>query len=109
MKKRDGRDIWEGLYDFALIEKRRPVKVDKLIHEAPMANQWLNAASAISFSRKYRHVLTHQVIHCRFITFSPTADFKKPDKSMSFYTPAQIARLPKPALITRFLDERNAR
>jgi A/G-specific adenine glycosylase len=109
MKKRHGRDIWEGLFDFALMEKRRPVKVDKLIKEAVKANQWLNAASEISFSRKYHHLLTHQVIHCRFITFRATADFKKPDKSMSFYTPAQVGRLPKPVLITRFLDERNAR
>src|SRR5688500_5070797 len=33
MKKRDQKDIWHGLYDFHLLERNRPIKIEKLLEE----------------------------------------------------------------------------
>lgn len=108
MRKRQERDIWHGLFDFALVENNRPVNIDKLISESPMG-KWLNNTSPPTISKKYRHILTHQVIHCRFIHLKANRDFKPPDEGLSFYSARQVAKLPKPALISRFLDELNTR
>lgn len=108
MRKRQEKDIWHGLFDFALIENSQRVNIHKLIATSPMG-KWLNKTSPLTISKKYRHILTHQIIHCRFIQLKANRDFKAPDKDLTFYSAEQVAKLPKPALISRFLDERNAR
>jgi A/G-specific adenine glycosylase len=109
LKKRRRSDIWQGLFDFPLIEKTRRVKIENVVREARIENKWLKHCAKVTISPKYRHILSHQVIHCLFIMFKASPDFKNPDKSLSFYTPAQVATLPKPALISRFVDEQNTR
>ncbi len=108
MKKRQAKDIWHGLFDFALVEKNKPAHVQNLIAEIEMG-KWLNKTSQVTISKKYRHILTHQVIHCQFITLKVGEDFPLAGRELSFYSRRQVAGLPKPALITRFLDEQNTR
>ncbi len=102
MRKRDGKDIWHGLYDFLLIEKARPVSVDKLLGEPEQA-LWLKHARQVAVSPKYVHILSHQKIHCRFVRVGATSRFKVPSKAFEFYSIGEIDELPKPVLITRFL------
>lgn len=105
MRQRREKDIWHGLFDFFLIEKSRPVLTGKLI----AANaKWFAGARSINVSKTYKHVLSHQTIRCRFIHVQPSDSFKLPDKEMNFYAPAEVAELPKPALISRFLHEQKA-
>lgn len=100
MKKRDAKDIWHGLFDFLLIEKNRPVDAQKLIAE--VRPRLTNLAGV---SGKYVHTLTHQIIHGRFICLKAKSGFRAPDSRFSFYTPKEIADLPKPVLISRFLAD----
>ena len=30
MKKRTEKDIWQGLFDFFMLEKSKPIKIDKI-------------------------------------------------------------------------------
>lgn len=106
MKKREEKDIWHGLFDFVLVEKTRPVKAENLIREEEH-RKWIQNATHIKVSKSYKHILTHQTIHCRFIQIQTGPSFMTAREDVAFYTPAQIARLPKPALITRFLQEQN--
>lgn len=108
MRKRDQGDIWHGLFDFGLIEKDRPVSLENLIRDTAH-NKWFKKAERVAVSKKYVHVLSHQIIHCRFIRLRARPTFEKPGKDLNFYSPAEIDRLPKPALITRYLDEQNRR
>ena len=39
MKKREGKDIWHGLYDFHLVERNRPVKIEKLLEEVRISKR----------------------------------------------------------------------
>lgn len=106
MKRRDERDIWHGLFDFPLIEKSRAVKPENVVADA-RRQKWFRGASDITISKKYRHILSHQVIYCRFITVKALQNAPIAPQALAFYTPRQVARLPKPALISRFLDEQN--
>lgn len=102
LKKRSQKDIWHGLYDFALIEKDRPAKIDSLANE-PLAKLLLKNNKTV-MSDDYKHILTHQTIHAQFIVVPVGSDFKPPE-NFSFYSPDQIADLPKPVLISRFLSD----
>ena len=73
------------------------------------AESWLSRTANVTVSKAYRHILTHQVIYCRFINIRVRKASPAPDSNLAFYTPDQIARLPKPALISRFLDEQKTR
>ena len=102
MRQRREKDIWHGLFDFILIEKNNPARPEKLIAENITL---LKEARPVYISKPYKHLLTHQTIHCRFIHLQVSGDFPLPDKEFAFYSRDQVAELPKPVLISRFLDD----
>ena len=104
MKRRQDKDIWQGLFDFALIERNQPVKPEKLIAET---KELFQQAEMKQVSKAYKHLLTHQTIHCRFIHLEAGPSFALPGNAFTFYSPDEVAQLPKPALITRFLEDEN--
>lgn len=106
MKKRQEKDIWHGLFDFVLIEKNKPVKPENLMSENEN-KKWFQKAEGIKVSKNYKHILTHQTIHCRFIYLKAAPSFSLLEEGHAFYSPGEVAKLPKPALISRFLDEQN--
>jgi A/G-specific adenine glycosylase len=91
MKKREGKDIWQGLYDFDLIESATP------LDEKALALQ--TGKMKIVWSAEYKHVLTHQTIFARF------AILETKDKEENYFSLKKIAALPKPVLISKFLDD----
>ncbi len=65
LHRRDGSDIWRGMYDFPLIETRSL--------RAPSRKKILHAAAGLGHDIAFdgppvemQQILTHQVIHCRF-------------------------------------------
>ena len=104
MKKRDQKDIWLGLFDFHLIEKKRPVKTEKILEEVPLKSI-IKKAGSVRISKNYKHILTHQTIFSRFIIIK---NGKRPTslaQNHAFYSMKQIAKLPKPVLVSRFLSD----
>jgi A/G-specific adenine glycosylase len=104
MRKRTDRDIWHGLYDFFSIERPKPISRDSLLEAIRQAFGKQVPLDEVSISADYKHILTHQVIHARFVLISGKLDFSK-DKNLKFYTFERINDLPKPVLITRFLSD----
>ena len=107
MRKRQHGDIWNGLYDFFLIEKPRLLNPEKLLLE----HNELKTNTPSSVSEVYKHVLSHQHLMTRFvwIKFSDDQFLKKfmKENDLAFYAKKQVANLPKPILVTRFLHESN--
>jgi A/G-specific adenine glycosylase len=104
MKKREGKDIWNGLFDFNLIEKNRLVKPERLIDEILGVNPSGKKPETV-VSKSYKHILSHQTIFTRFIILK---NFKKRDlteRGNNFYSFKEIAKLPKPVLVARFLSD----
>ena len=96
------------MYDFYLVERSKPVKAETLIRELHASGNWPVNEKTIETSEPYKHVLTHQVIHARFIFIKLGAKrLNGVKKDMKFYSIKKIADLPKPVLISRFLADRH--
>src|SRR5690606_33812085 len=107
MKERTGRDIWNGLYDFPLIEWKQPMDEKRLAAHPSLLPinkkaQLVNAGSRV-------HLLTHQRLNIHFfllkIRKENLTNFKASFQSIRLYTPKQAGTLPKPIVVTRFLEE----
>jgi A/G-specific adenine glycosylase len=101
MNKREQKDIWLGLFDFHLIEKNKPVKVDKILVEIGIRT----ALESVKVSKQYKHILSHQTIFSKFIIVKGPKKGMRKNGNQSFFTFSQIAELPKPVLVSRFLND----
>lgn len=68
LRRRPAGDIWEGLYEFPLIETEGPMDLANLSQTATY-RRWLGKAGELRFFRPLtgvKHVLSHQVLHTSF-------------------------------------------
>ena len=68
LRRRPAGDIWEGLYEFPLIETDGPMDLAALSQNATY-RRWLAKAGALRFFQPLtdvKHVLSHQVLHASF-------------------------------------------
>lgn len=104
MRQRNGKDIWKGLYDFYLIETSRSQKPQQLIQNDNLLAQ----SRIVSESKMFTHVLSHQKLKVKFIdvekSFSKRTQQAAKKWGLKSFTQQQIAKLPKPILIDRFLQ-----
>jgi A/G-specific adenine glycosylase len=121
MRKRQGKDIWKGLFDFPLVESKTTLSPLKAL------KAWRKKSGfPVVIPRRplvfgpYRHVLTHQVIEARFVEVSVAGQRAGNDErgsidhdksllkreGVAFYSSRQVGRLPKSVLISRYLGER---
>ncbi|MEQ8424542.1 MAG: A/G-specific adenine glycosylase, partial [Cyclobacteriaceae bacterium] len=108
MKKRNGKDIWTGLYDFYLIESNRPQTVGSLMAKDAMLHKLMKGAE-VGEMEKIKHVLTHQRIDARFVTVKLPKSFSGDALSshgLRAFAIGKIKSLPKPVLISRFLSKK---
>ncbi|MBU6119319.1 A/G-specific adenine glycosylase [Hymenobacter siberiensis] len=109
LRERREKDIWQGLYDFALAETAVPelptAELQRHLH-ALGAN--LDTSQAAEPSATYRHVLSHQKLEVRFHPMAlaePLPEAALRDLSLRAYSPAEIEALPKPKLIANYCDQ----
>lgn len=110
MKERGAGDIWQGLYDFHLLESRHPVdNVDDLPEDELLSAIIKQTNSQIEMSDVYRHVLTHQQLQLRFflidVSKGTLADSLWARNQLRPYTTDEVKELPKPILIDKYLSE----
>ncbi|MFP4089402.1 MAG: NUDIX domain-containing protein, partial [Cyclobacteriaceae bacterium] len=110
MKERGPGDIWQGLYDFHLLESRRAVDdVDDLPEDELLSAIMEQANPQIEVSDVYRHVLTHQQLQLRFFLIDVSkgrlADSLWAKNQLRPYTVDEVKELPKPILIDKYLSE----
>lgn len=75
--KRTQKDIWSGLYEFPLIEKSKPTSVDQILQSKEFQSLNLTNPTIKNISTEYKHQLSHQKIHAKFIhiTATDSADY----------------------------------
>lgn len=107
MRRRNEKDIWNGLYDFHLIEGRK--SLNALLKSELKTLVAGSNFKILPLGGQYKHVLTHQKIQTRFISLATTnaKHFQRLLKKLGLrsFSKRQVDKLPKPVLITRFLDE----
>ncbi len=104
MKKRGKKDIWEGLYDFYLIEKTRPTKLPTLLEEDAFLKK-LKPTEEIEVTKNFKHLLSHQTILASFIRIKTAEKPVSAPETNEFYSITKVASLPKPILIERYLQK----
>ncbi len=104
MKERGTKDIWQGLYDFNLLESQAPLSEEDTLKE--LATKGL---TVLGFSEEVKHILTHQRIFTRFIRVrvNELGNFEALAKSkhLDAFELAEVQELPKPILIQNYLQK----
>lgn len=110
MKQRSGNDIWKGLWDFPLYEGHARVSSAEFSRLLPRA---VRTQKGMIVSPVFRHVLSHQVIHARFVEVEWPSRTDLPPTPLfmhaRFFPPRKISEIPKPALVSQFLGQRGIR
>ena len=99
MKQREGKDIWQGLYDFYLVEAKRSQKLEKILTE----DKLLNGLTKINESKTYKHILSHQKLMVKFIEIELPSSKIPSSMGLKWFTKKQVVALPKPILIANYL------
>lgn len=100
LHKRAGKDIWENLYEFVLIENEKPFAPKQLLKQC---KGLLGEAefSIIGVSKSHKQILSHQIIHAQFIKV--ILDKKVELKEYKLVLKKSIKKLPFPKLIAVYL------
>jgi A/G-specific adenine glycosylase len=73
LQKRQGKDIWKGLYEFLLVESPKKVSLSSVLNSSNAISKHVMDAHLIHSSSLYKHQLSHQTIYAKFYVF----EFKK--------------------------------
>ncbi|MTI31472.1 A/G-specific adenine glycosylase [Cytophagales bacterium RKSG123] len=110
MKKRGRNDIWQGLYDFFLIEENSFQSPDQWENKNILSLLAQPEVELQNESKIYKHLLTHQRIYAKFFEIEIKDQFviNKQLKSsgLDFFNFNEIKNLPKSILISNYLDEK---
>ncbi|MFL0077240.1 A/G-specific adenine glycosylase [Tenacibaculum maritimum] len=100
LKKREGKGIWEGLYEFPLIESSKYINDSELKETLEFQKLFPDETTVTLFNTKrIVHKLSHQHLHTRFWI----VETHKVIPSSIFWT--AIEEYPVPILIANFLKE----
>lgn len=100
--KRPSGDIWEGLFEFYLIETPRQTDWTMAEYEAALNNATGLQCSVKHISGTYKQELTHQTLQVRFIETEVEALPTGYGPEL-FHDPLSIAKLPFPKIINQYL------
>lgn len=84
LNRRAGNDIWQGLYEFYLIESNKELSTLQLLK-----HQKLKEVAGIKFnllhtSKSYKHILSHQHLYAKFYVIKTNIVFAKTHTKTTF-------------------------
>lgn len=101
LRQRSGKDIWEGLYEFYLMESAQFLD-DKEI-EKNLTELKVRDFSILRVSKDFVHILSHQRLHARFYLVSLTHSIEL--EGIQFYSAEELEKIGKPILVVRYLEQ----
>jgi A/G-specific adenine glycosylase len=106
LHRRTGKDIWEGLYEFPMIETSASVGFTELKNETTFDSLFHGTGEpSVSLVRDHvKHVLSHQILHVTFYRVK----IQKENVALKKYVKIPLSALdeyPYPRLIDSFLTE----
>ena len=109
LRKRQGNDIWQNLYDFPCIESEQPLTIDEILNHEDFRNLTLDQAFVVEkISPQYTHKLTHQTIIATFIKIKISGILPKSQKNIILLAlENELGTFPVPKLIDNYLNNYN--
>ncbi len=105
LRRRQEKDIWEGLYEFPLIETSRPYSAESLYGTGGWSALFADKQNPVLVSGQIvgpvKHVLSHQDIFAKFYTIDEPLEFRP--EGYEKVKLDQLDRFPLPKLITKYL------
>jgi A/G-specific adenine glycosylase len=109
LRKRTAKDIWQGLYDFALTETDAPLlPATEVLDAVEILGGSIATDRVAEPSSSYRHVLSHQKVEAKFHPVwlsEPLPQNVLSTSGLAPFTADQIEQLPKAVLITNYLQK----
>ncbi|AKD57328.1 A/G-specific adenine glycosylase [Spirosoma radiotolerans] len=106
LRERTTRDIWQNLYDFHLQETDEPKTALRDIPLADLVGQIIQEGVLVAPPVESVQLLSHQRIRAKFYLIDvPDALANSLPIDLQWYLPTEISKLPKPVLITNYLDQ----
>ena len=96
IEKRIGKGIWENLYQFPLHE------TDISITNQPTCLQVSNNEQLINVSHEIKHILSHQILHCKFWEFRTNEI--KPAVNQKIISIGDIQQYGVPRVVENYLN-----
>jgi A/G-specific adenine glycosylase len=116
VNKRNGSDIWKGLYEFHLVETDKQMEVQQLVKLKEFKAVCNMEFTLKLASKEYKHILSHQHLYSKFYVITTTKhkqlgkikdhlgkinDYSKP----LLHSANQLQDLAFPRLIEKFLHD----
>lgn len=108
MRRRSAKDIWQGLYDFYLVEAAsfcEPHAINDLLLQQLMAKNGI----LLNESEVFQHQLTHQRLHVKFFEIKSSLQaveaLQKAQPDLELISLENTQAKPKPVLIKNYLDK----
>lgn len=101
LRERLTNDVWRHLWELPLVETSENLPIERLL-ELPEARALLGESPVIHTPVLLKHVLSHQIIHARFIPVNVTLGDMP---GYTAFTPEQLSDLPVSRLIDKFLEK----
>lgn len=105
MHQREGKDIWQGLFQFQLSKAEQRLSEEEALSTIP----FMKDSEVIDISAEIKHVLTHREIFARFFRLRVndlnTFVNIQQELNLKAYSLDEIQELPKPILIENYLKK----
>ncbi len=106
LRERTGRDIWQNLYDFYLIETDEPKPTLQSLLLPDPVEKAVQQGSLIAAPLELVQLLSHQRVRAYFHLIDvPKEVIHSLPIELQWYLPDEISNLPKPVLITKYLAQ----
>lgn len=105
LRRRGGKDIWEGLYEFPYLEKEKSLSEKEVLKELE-----LNGVTVNKISDYKKHILSHQTIHAKFFHLSVNDNqlkMRENSKAEFIHPVKEIDQFAFPKLIENYIVEQD--
>jgi A/G-specific adenine glycosylase len=102
LTRRGENDIWQGLYEFNLLETDKQLTEKKVMELPAVKLLAKNNFNLLHVSNIYKHVLSHQHLYARFFVIQVSFSFPASQLSTKIKT---LQKFAFPRLIEKFLDD----
>lgn len=101
INKRNENDIWQGLYEFRLVETEKELSTESVMALPLFKSNVKKSYDVLYISKTYKHILSHQHLYARFFVVRVHARFGADQLTCDLKT---IKKYAFPRLIEKFLN-----